>query len=104
MLDAIYPVELSWISGEEFGVYNWDYRIDVTVVPKESSYSNPDEQVRILKVRNLPYLRRGSDRRRCGIKLSAKSNLSGEWRMRMKFKDMPYKGSIMTKQRSSLKL
>ena len=49
MLDAIYPVELSWISGEEFGVYNWDYRIDVTVVPKESSYSNPDEQVRILK-------------------------------------------------------
>ena len=42
MLDAIYPVELSWISGEEFGVYNWDYRIDVTVVPK-------DEQVRILK-------------------------------------------------------
>lgn len=49
MLDAIYPIELSWISGEEFGVYNWDYRIDVTVVPKESSYSNPDEQVRILK-------------------------------------------------------
>lgn len=49
MLDAIYPVELSWISGEEFGVYNWDYRIDVTVVPKESSYSNLDEQVRILK-------------------------------------------------------
>ena len=42
MLDAIYPIELSWISGEEFGVYNWDYRIDVTVVPKESSYSNPD--------------------------------------------------------------
>lgn len=42
MLDAIYPKELSWISGEEFGVYNWDYRIDVTVVPKESSYSNPD--------------------------------------------------------------
>ena len=34
MLDAIYPVELSWISGEEFGVYNWDYRIDVTVVPE----------------------------------------------------------------------
>ena len=44
-----HPKELSWISGEEFGVYNWDYRIDVTVVPKESSYSNPDEQVRILK-------------------------------------------------------
>lgn len=77
MLDAIYPVELSWISGEEFGVYNWDYRIDVTVVPKESSYSNPDEQVRILKVRNLPYLRRGSDRRRCGIKLSANQIYQG---------------------------
>ena len=53
MLDAIYPIELSWISGEEFGVYNWDYRIDVTVVPKESSYSNPDEQVRILKSQEL---------------------------------------------------
>lgn len=49
MLDAIYPEELSWISGEEFGIHNWDYRLDVTVVPKESSYSNPDEQVRILK-------------------------------------------------------
>ena len=35
--------------GSEMCIGDRDYRIDVTVVPKESSYSNPDEQVRIQK-------------------------------------------------------
>lgn len=51
MLDALYPVELSWISGDEFGEHDWDYRLDVRVVPKESSFGDSEERIQMLKSR-----------------------------------------------------
>ena len=51
MLDALYPVELSWISGDEFGDHDWDYRLDVRVVPKESSFGDSEERIQMLKNR-----------------------------------------------------